>query len=201
MKAPLYLLMGMVGLVLLIACANVANLLLARAVARGKEIAIRVALGASRGRLVRHVLAESLLLSLAGGAVGLIVASWTGHLMLGVVPEDLPTAGLTAELDARVLAFTFAHLARDRIAVRLRAGAARHPPRSRARFKAGGGGAPSGQARLRRVLVAGQIAISAMLLASAGLFANSLHNLRTLDPGFRAAGVDSFSVNPRLLGI
>jgi predicted permease len=198
-KAPLYLLMGMVGLVLLIACANVANLLLARAVTRGKEIAIRVALGASRGRLVRHVLAESLLLSLSGGVVGLIVASWTGHLMLGVVPEDLPTAGLTAELDARVLAFTFS----ISLVTGLLFGCAPALRATRpdlAPVLKQGAVAPFGQARLRRVLVAGQIAISAMLLAAAGLFANSLHNLRTLDPGFRAAGVDSFSVNPRLLG-
>jgi predicted permease len=198
-KAPLYLLMGMVGLVLLIACANVANLLLARAVTRGKEIAIRVALGASRGRLVRHVLAESLLLSLAGGAVGLIVASWTGHLMLGVVPEDLPTAGLTAELDARVLAFTFA----ISVVTGLLFGCAPALRATRpdlAPVLKQGAVAISGQARLRRLLVAGQIAISAILLASAGLFANSLHNLRSLDPGFRAAGVDSFSINPRLLG-
>jgi predicted permease len=198
-RVPLYLLMGMVGLVLLIACANVANLLLARAVARGKEIAIRVALGASRGRLVRHVLAESLLLSLAGGVAGLMVASWTGHLMLGVVPEDLPTAGLTAELDARVLAFTFA----VSVVTGLLFGCAPALRATRpdlAPVLKQGAVAPAGQARLRRVLVAGQIAISAMLLASAGLFANSLHNLRSLDPGFRAGGVDSFSVNPRLLG-
>jgi hypothetical protein len=86
-RTPLYLLMGMVGLVLLIACANIANLLLARAVSRGKEVAIRLSLGATRGRLIRHMLAESLILSLAGGAVGLIIASWSGHLMIALLPR------------------------------------------------------------------------------------------------------------------
>jgi predicted permease len=99
LRGPLYLLMGMVGLVLLIACANVANLLLARAAARSREMAIRVSLGAGRGRLARHVMLESMLLAIGGGLVGLSVASWAGSLMLGLVPEDMPTAGISAEID------------------------------------------------------------------------------------------------------
>ncbi len=196
---PFYLLMGMVALVLLIACANVANLLLARAVARSKEIAIRISLGASRARLVRHVLAESFILSFAGAAVGLIVASWAGSLMLGVVPDGVPTAGLTAELDGRVLLFAFAvALVTGLLFGSVPALRATRPDLGPV-LKQGASPA-AGQGRLRKALVAGQIAISAVLLASAGAFAHSLHNLRSLDPGFRATGLDSFSINPSLLG-
>jgi predicted permease len=196
---PLYLLMGMVGLVLLIACANVANLLLARAVARGREIAIRISLGASRGRLIRHVLAESVILSLAGGVVGLLVASWSGQILLSFVPEQIPTAGLATEIDGRLVAFTFTvSLVTGLIfgcIPALRATRVDLTPVLKQGAVVG-----SSQARLRQALVAGQIAVSALLLASAGLFAHSLKNLSTLDPGFRAGGLASFDINPRLLG-
>ena len=104
---PLLILLGIVGLLLLIACANVANLLLARAVGRQKEIAIRLAVGASRFLLVRQLIAESLVLSLAGGALGILFAWWTGGALLSLLPNsaDLP---LTATPDLRVFAFTFA---------------------------------------------------------------------------------------------
>jgi predicted permease len=200
-ELPVYLLMGMVGLVLLIACANVANLLLARAAAREKEVAIRIALGAGRGRLVRHVLAESLILSTAGGLLGLALASWGGSLMLALVPAGLPVAGITADPDSRVLAFTLG----VSLLTGLLFGCA---PALRATSTAIGGsltqqaasGLSTTHARFRRALVAGQIALSALLLASAGLLLHSLQNLSTLDPGFRADGLIAFSINPRLVG-
>src|SRR5262249_19561547 len=104
-RQPLFILMGMVGLVLLIACANVANLLVARATARERETAVRLAIGASRGRLVRQCLIESLVLALAGGLVGLVVAQWTIVGLLTMSPEQSGTRALSANLDPRVLAF------------------------------------------------------------------------------------------------
>jgi len=198
-EAPLYLLMGMVGLVLLLACANVANLLLARAAARGREIAIRMSLGASRGRLVRDALTESVLLSLAGGIGALAVASFAAQLIVRTLPANMSGAELVVEMDGRVLAFTFL----VSVATGLLFGSApawRTTNPDVANALKAGANAPRGHARFRQTLVAGQIAISALLLVSAGLFAQSMRNLRTLDPGFRAGELVSFSVNPRLIG-
>ena len=199
-KTPLLVLMGMVGLVLLIACANVANLLLARASARQKELALRLALGASRGRLVRQLLAESLLLSLAGGGVGILLASWTGDLLLRALPFEQATRVLTAQPDLRVGAFALVvslgtavlfGLAPAFQATRLDLA---HTLKGEAASLLGG----SAPFRFRKGLVVAQVALSLLLLVGAGLFTRSLMNLRALNPGFEPERVLSFSVNPAL---
>ena len=197
----LYLLMAMVGVVLLIACANVANLLLGRAAAREKELAIRVSLGAGRGRLARHVMAESLLLSLGGGVAGILMASWASSLMLHMVPDGIPIAGVTGDPDGRILAFAFAvsvltsllfgylpalRATRPDLALVMKDQTARPASRSHARF--------------RQVLVTAQIALSTLLLAAAGMCAHSLYNLSRFQPGFRSEGIATFAVHPRLSG-
>jgi putative ABC transport system permease protein len=197
----LYLLMAMVGVVLLIACANVANLLLGRAAAREKELAIRVSLGAGRGRLARHVMAESLLLSLGGGVAGILMASWASSLMLHMVPDGIPIAGVTGDPDGRILLFAFAvsvltsllfgylpalRATRPDLALVMKDQTARPASRSHARF--------------RQVLVTAQIALSTLLLAAAGMCAHSLYNLSRFQPGFRSEGIATFAVHPRLSG-
>jgi len=200
-STPLYLLMGMVGFVLLIACANVANLLLARAAVREKEIAIRISVGASRARLIRHSLAESMILSLGGGMAGLLVAWWAGSLLLRLVPDSLPVAGVTADPDPRILVFTLAISMLTGLLFGCVPALRATRPDVASVLKEQASSLSSGaHARFRKGLVAGQIALSVLLLASAGLFAHSLFNLRNLDPGFRSDHLVTFSINPALNG-
>jgi predicted permease len=201
-RTPLFVLTGMVGLVLLIACANVANLLLARASARRKEIAVRLAMGASRRRIVRQLLVESLGLSIAGGMAGLLVASWTGTLLVGSLPYEAATRVLSTEPDLRVasfaLALSFLTGVLFGLAPALQATRTDLAPtlKNEAGALAGAGGA----FRFRKGLVVAQVALSLLLLIGAGLFARSLVNLRSLDPGFQSARVVAFSVDPSLGG-
>ncbi|HEY7410260.1 MAG TPA: ABC transporter permease [Vicinamibacteria bacterium] len=201
-QTPLLVLMGMVGLVLLIACANVANLLLARASSRQKEIAVRLALGASRGRLARQLLVESLTLALAGGALGMVVATWTGTLLIRALPSAEAAIVLTADPDLRVAGFAFALSVLTGVGFGLVPALQATRPHLAPTLKSestalAGGTAPF---RFRKGLVVAQIALSLLLLIGAGLFTRSLMNLRALDPGFEPDQLLTFTVDPSLNG-
>jgi len=197
---PLQVLMALVGFVLLIACINLAGLLMARASGRRKEIGLRIAAGAGRWQLVRQLLIESLLLSVGGGAVGVLLAVWTDRLLLSYLPADLPVR-LSSSPDQRIFAFAFAVSLLTGILFGLvPAFQAVRVDLASALKEEGAAVAGGGQARLRRILVVGQMALSLLLLIGSGLFIRSLVNLRNQDPGFRTANVVAFSVDPRLSG-
>jgi predicted permease len=197
-QATLLVLMGMVVLVLLIACANVASLLLARATGRQKEIAVRQALGAGRARLVRQLLAESLLLALAGGALGLVVASYLGDLLVRALPYTGAALALSAAPDAAVLGFTFGLSLLTGLVFGLAPAFQSTRPDLAPTLKGEAGAVIGGSAplRLRRGLVVAQVSLSLLLLVGAGLFSRSLSNLSRLDPGFAPQRVLAFSVDP-----
>jgi predicted permease len=204
---PLIVLMAMVGLVMLIACANVANLLLARAAARQKEIAVRLALGAGRARVIRQLLVESTTLAIAGGAAGLAIAYWSGRVLLRFLPESDGGDALSATPDFRVLLFTLGLALVTGILFGLAPALQSTRPASSSmqiwpalKDQASNVSASAGQARLRMTLVAGQVALSLVLLVGAGLFARSLYNLKEVDPGFRAENLVSFSIDPSING-
>jgi predicted permease len=191
LRPVLLVLAGVVALVLLIACANVANLLLARATGRRREVALRLSLGASRARLVRQLLTESVLLALLGGAAGLLVAAWsTGLLMAFTPPSDLPIA-LTPRVDAAALLVTFALSCGTGLLFglvpALQASRADQAGVLRDESAAVVGG--RGRQRLRAALVAGQVALSLVLLVAATLLLRSLYRAHTLSPGFETRGV------------
>jgi predicted permease len=198
---PLLILLGIVGLLLLIACANVANLLLARAVGRQKEIAVRLAVGASHIRLVRQLVAESLVLSLAGGAIGILFAWWTGSALLSLLANstELP---LTATPDLRVFAFTFALSLLTGLLFGLAPAWQATSPKLALTLKdhAGNVSSAGGNVRLRKALVVSQVALSLLMLIAAALFARSLHNLKNIDLGFHRERLLSFAVDPSLAG-
>ena len=180
--------MGSVTLVLLIACANVANLLLTRATARQKEIAVRVALGAGWQRLVRQLLTESALLGLMGGVAGLLVAALTLGAIRGINPGNIPRLEAVG-LDGRVLAFTFAVSILTGILFGLAPALRAARVDLNATLKAGGrntqgdGGLGGSRRRLRSLLVVGEVAISMVLLVAAGLLIRSFVRLQTRVPG------------------
>jgi predicted permease len=194
---PLYVLMAMVGLVLLIACANVANLLVARGLGRQKEVAIRLALGASRRAVVRQLLAESLMLSFLGACAGLFVSAWTSALLVQTIPGNDGAHGLNASLDLRTIAFTFAVALVTGILFGLLPAIQSTRPDIYPTLKAQGGSVIGGfgQLRSRQALVVAQVALSLLLLVGAGLFTRSLINLRKLDPGFETSNMVSFSID------
>jgi predicted permease len=197
---PLLVLMGMVGLVLLIACANVASLLLTRATSRHKETAVRLALGAGRLRLVRLHLVESLALSLAGGLVGLQLAYWVGEALVRALPFSDATRTLSAAPDWRVGLFTLGLSVIAGVGFglvpALRASQADLAPA----LKSEASSVVGGTFRLRKGLVVAQVALSLLLLTGAGLFTRSLMNLRALDPGFKPDRLFAFDVDPARSG-
>ena len=192
--------LGGVGLVLLVACANVASLLLARATARRREVGIRLALGASRGRLVRLLLTESLLLSVGGGALGLLLAAWGASFESALLPPSPFRLGFDAGIDFRVVAFTAA------LAILATVLAGLTPALQSARtdvlpaLKDDAGGARAGRLSVRSILVVAQLAVSLLLIVGGGLFLKGLREGRRMDLGFRTEGALMFSVNPGIQG-
>ena len=201
-STPIAVLMGMVGLVLLIACANVASLLVARAAARQKEIGLRLALGASRARIVRQTLFESTLLSLAGGLVGLVLSVWVSELLIGLLPADASGTTLSATPDLRVGLFTLGVSLVTAVVFGLAPALQTSKPDMNRTLREQAGSVSSGasHARLRKGLVVVQVALSMLLVAGAGLFARSLFNLKHLSPGFDTGALVSFAISPELNG-
>ena len=204
-SATTAILFGVVGLVLLIACANVANLMLARAASRAREMAIRVAIGATRVRLLRQLLTESVLLSLVGAAVGIVLALWFNELLRGTYPAlDFQTADLDYEmqLDPRMFVFSFLLALVTAVLFGL-VPALRASKVDQAAVMKGENAAPIGGLRgLTRgnLLVTAQVALSCVLLISGGLFLRSMQFARNVNPGFDRTGVQLFSVDLGLQG-
>jgi putative ABC transport system permease protein len=184
-KTVLQLMMGAVAFVLLIACANVANLLLSRAAARQREMAIRAALGAGWVRIVRQLLTESVLLALAGAAIGIMVALWGLDLIVAAVPSDKPF-WMVFTIDARVLAFTAAVAVTTGVLFGLAPAwqVSRVDMHDSLKEGSRGAGTGSGRQRLRHALVVAEVALSIILLVGAALMIQSFLRLQRVDPGF-----------------
>ena len=189
-KTALLVLLAAVGLVLLIACSNLASLLMARASARRKEMAVRTALGAGRTRLIRQLLTENMLLAAAGGILGILGAWWSIDLVLRLSPSDLPRAG-EINIDTRVLAFTVAVSLLAGIVFGLAPAIQATRVDLIAVLKGGTTGSTGGASsnRTRSTLVVAEIAISLVLLIGAGLLVKSFQRLQSVSPGFNAQGL------------
>src|SRR3954471_8185253 len=201
-STPLIVLMCMVGLVLLIACANVANLLIARAFMRQREIAVRLSLGASRGRLVRQLLVESLTLSFAGGIVGLALAFVLTRTLLLLVPAGGQPLLISARPDGRILAFTVGITFLTGIVFGLLPAlrASRPDPWTTLKDTMGSIAGTGGSLFLRKGLVTAQVALSFLLLFGAGLFVRSLQNLKGTETGIELDNLVTFQIAPALSG-
>jgi putative ABC transport system permease protein len=196
-RTPILSLLGAVGLVLLIACANVANLQLERALGRRREFAVRIAIGASRGRVVRQALTENVLLCLAGGVLGVLAANWTLDLLIALLPASMPHV-IGIELNVRVLAATLAIACAAGVAVGLLPAVQASSPRVVDDLRAFTGTTTASRAWIRASLVAGQIALSLILLVGAVLMIRTFLTLRPSSPGFTTA--DKLTAVVRLQG-
>src|SRR5271170_2817268 len=202
-STALIVLMCMVGLVLLIACANVANLLIARAFARQKEVAIRLSIGASRGQLVRQMLVESMVLSFAGGAAGILLAVAMTRGLLALVPTEGNPLLISAKPDLRILGFTLALTFLTGLVFGLVPALRASRPDLWTTLKdaVGSIAGSGGSLFLRKGLVTAQVALSFLLLFGAGLFVRSLDNLKSVDTGFRDIdNLVTFQLSPALNG-
>jgi predicted permease len=200
---PLWILMASTGLVLLIACANLANLMLARASAREREIAVRLAIGASRGRLVRQLLSESLLLAGIGTILGALLAPALGKLLLALLTTESNATILDLSPDWRVFAFLGCLAVSTCVLFGLAPALRATRTEPGAVMKSGGRGSTSSREGfgLRRLLVVSQVALSLVLLVGALLFLRSFRNLLTVDPGFRQDGILVAGLDPRRLDL
>jgi putative ABC transport system permease protein len=199
-RQPLQLLTVMVGLVLLIACANLASLLVARGEARQREIAVRLAVGAGRWRLLRQLFTENLMLALLGAAGSVLLAAWTLGVLVGTMQESIGVLGLKSQLDGRVAAFAIALSLLTAIMFGL-APALRATRTGLQNTLKDLGSSVShriSSVRLRKALIVGQVALTAVLLTAAGLFTRSLLNLKNTNLGVRTDHVLEFSIAPEL---
>lgn len=198
-ETPLWMLLATTGAVLLIACANLANLLLARATVREKEIAVRLAVGADRGRVIRQLLSESLLLSICGSILGAFLAQALSRALIAFLSTENSPLFIGLGIDLRVFGFTAALAVGTCLLFGLLPAwrATRVAPASA--MRSGGRGMTAGRERnrLRRVLVVGQVALSLVLLVGALLFVRSLRNLMTVDAGFKPEGIVAVSIDLR----
>jgi predicted permease len=195
-------LFAMVALVLLIACTNVANLLLAKAAARQREFAIRSALGATPGRMMRQLLVESFLCALGGGVLGLILGSWTMNILTQAIVSEAGVRGITAKVDGSVLAFAGAATVASALLFGLipawratRTGVSQMMKDQGSTTSAG-----PGHVRFRKFLVAGQVAFTLLLLTGGALFSRTLWNLRQQNLGLSTENLITFSISPQLSG-
>jgi predicted permease len=198
---PLTVLMSGTLLLLLLASLNVASLFLARAAARGREIRTRIALGASRSRITTLLLADSMLIALGGGALGLVIAPAVSRTLLSFLPQDGAAVDLTSRMDGRVFAFAFL------VSVTTGALCGLAPAWQAGRvsliswLKERSPGGPLGSVRARKALVVGQMAFTLILLVGAGLFVQTLARLRAQGPGFETAHMVTFGINPKRSGL
>ena len=200
-SSPLLVLTAIVALVLLIACANVANLLIARATARQKEIAVRLALGAGRSRIVSQLLMESLLLALGGGVAGLALAVWIDRALIGFLPQGSTPMIISTTPDWRILTFNLGVSLLTGLIFGLVPALQSTRPNLAPTLKDQVGSIAGGTSvGLRKALVAAQVTLSLLLLIGAGLFIRSLKNLKDLDPGFKTQNLLTFAVDPPLNG-
>src|SRR5579871_242169 len=201
LKTPLWVLMAITGAVLLIACANIANLMLARAMGRQKEIAVRLAIGASRWNIVRQLMVESLLLSAIGAVAGLGLAYWSDKLLMAAYLGDATRLNISTAPDLRILLFTMAVTILTGLFFGLAPAVQATKPNVGPTLKDQAGSVVTGgNVILRKGLVIAQVTLSLLLLIGAGLFVRSLNNIRNLGPGFPVERLIGFQIDPSLSG-